>query len=250
MNVMFKKEKKQTSIFITAGFPKVDSLQEQILFLQAKGIDFIEVGIPFSDPMADGEKIQETSNCAIANGMTVTLMFEQLKSLKDEVKIPLLIMTYFNPILSFGLGLFLKKCYEVGISNVIIPDISLECYERNYKNQFEKSGITLCFLVTPNSNNERIKKMATYSKNGFLYLVSQNAITGENKESSDKLTERYSEIKTLCAETPMMIGFGIKSREDLQRAQHFSDGGIIGTAYLNALSEAREEEFIDDLFTS
>jgi tryptophan synthase alpha chain len=247
-NMTFKKEKKQTSIFITAGFPKVDSLQEQILFLQAKGIDFIEVGIPFSDPMADGEKIQETSNCAIANGMTVTLMFEQLKSFKDEVKIPLVIMTYFNPILNFGLDLFLKKCCEVGIFNVIIPDISLECYERNYKNQFEKSGINLCFLVTPNSNNERIKKMASYSKNGFLYLVSQNAITGENKESSDKLTERYSEIKTLCAETPMMIGFGIKNREDLQRAQHYSDGGIIGTAYLNALSDAREEEFIDGLF--
>lgn len=245
---MFKKEKKQISIFITAGFPKIDSLKSQILFLQSKGIDFIEVGIPFSDPMADGEKIQETSNFAIENGMTVKLMFKQLKNFKSEVKIPLVIMSYFNPILSFGLDLFFKKCSEVGISNVIIPDISLESYERNYRNQFEKWGITLCFLITPNSNDERIKKMASYSKNGFLYLVSQNSITGENKELSDKLTERYSEIKLLCFETPMMIGFGIKNREDLQRAQHFSDGGIIGTAYLNALSEAREEEFIEGLF--
>jgi tryptophan synthase alpha chain len=245
--MMFIKEKKQTSIFITAGFPKLESLKTQILNLQEKGIDFIELGIPFSDPMADGEKIQETSNLAIENGMTVKLLFDQLESIKNEVKIPLVLMTYFNPVLNFGLESFLSKCQQVGIKNSIIPDISLECYERNYKDLFERFGINLCFLITPKSSNERIVKMAKYSKNGFIYLVSQNSITGENKTFTDELTKRYSEIKALCQETPVMIGFGIKNREDLLFAQNFSDGGIIGTAYLKAISAEKEEEFIDGL---
>jgi tryptophan synthase alpha chain len=246
----FNKEKKQTSIFVTAGFPKVDSLQEQILFLQEKGIDFIEVGIPFSDPMADGEKIQETSSIAIKNGMNIKLLFEQLLEIKSNISIPLVMMSYFNPIFTFGLEKFLEKCQQVNIKNVIIPDISLEVYERNYLSIFEKYGVNICFLVTPNTENERIQKMAKYSENGFVYLVSQNATTGnESKEEVNEVQKnRYSEIKKLCKNTPMMIGFGIKNRHDLQVAHDFSDGGIIGTAYLNALSAGKEDQFIDALF--
>jgi tryptophan synthase alpha chain len=248
-NSLFKKDKKQTSIFVTAGFPKIDSLKKQIIDLQEKGVDFIEVGIPFSDPMADGEKIQETSTVAIENGMTIKLLFDQLNEIKENISIPLVMMSYFNPIFTFGLKEFLKNCQQVNIQNVIIPDISMEVYERNYKSLFEEYNINVCFLVTPNSENERIQKMAGYSKNAFVYLVSQNSTTGTSKNGqiNTDLHKRYSEIKLLCGDTPLMIGFGIKNREDLQMAQNFADGGIIGTAYLNAVSENSEGLFISNL---
>jgi tryptophan synthase alpha chain len=248
MNV-FKKEKKQTSIFLTAGFPKFESLKKQILYLQDKGIDFIEVGIPFSDPMADGEKIQETSLIAIKNGMNIKSMFEQLNEIKLTIKIPLVIMSYFNPIFTFGFENFLKECQKSNIKHIIIPDISLEVYERNYKLIFEKFEMNMCFLITPNSENHRIIKMSEYSKNGFLYLVSQNSTTGNtsNKEIDKKIIKRYSEIKKLCQNTPLMIGFGIKNKKELKIAHNYADGGIIGTAYLSSISENKEDSFIESV---
>jgi tryptophan synthase alpha chain len=245
----FKKETKQLSIFVTAGYPELGSLQNQVLSLQEKGVDFIEIGIPFSDPMADGEKIQQTSSIAIENGMNINILFEQLAQFKDKIEIPLVMMSYFNPIFTFGLGKFLSECQNLKIQHVIIPDISLEVYERNYKSDFEKYGITLCFLITPNSENDRILKMAKYSKNGFVYLVSQNSTTGStNKNETDlKLKSRYKEIKKICQETPLMIGFGIKNKVDLKMVQEHASGGIIGTAYLNAISENSEKEFIESL---
>lgn len=243
----FKKEKKQVSIFITAGYPSIESTIEQIFMLQEKGVDFIELGIPFSDPMADGPVIQETSNIALQNGMNLDVLFDIIEKHRSEIHVPLVLMGYFNPIFLFGLDRFLLKCSSLNIKQIIVPDISLEVYERSYQSQFEKFGITLCFLVTPLTSDERISKKAEHSKNGFIYCVSQNAITGENKSTTNSLISRYADIKILCKETPVMLGFGIQSKLDIERAHQFTDGAIIGTAYLKALKVKQENEFLNSL---
>lgn len=243
----FKKQKKQVSIFITAGYPTIESTAEQILMLQEKGVDFIELGIPFSDPMADGPVIQETSNVALQNGMNLDLLFALIEKHQAEIRVPLVMMGYFNPIFLFGLERFLEKCAALNIKHLIVPDISLEVYERNYQAQFEKFGVSLCFLVTPLTSDERIIKMAEHSKNAFIYLVSQNSITGENKNSSSSLESRYTEIKVLCKETPVMLGFGIQNKLDIEKAHQFTDGAIIGTAYLKALALENQENFLSSL---
>lgn len=241
----FKKEKKQISIFITAGFPSMESTIEQIVNLQDQGVDFIELGIPFSDPMADGPVIQHTSNVALANGMNLHVLFEMIAKNKELISIPLVLMGYFNPILQMGLPYFLENCQKNKIRHVIIPDISVELFESHYQKLFEQFDVHLCFLVTPETADERIQKMASYSKNAFIYLVSQAAITGENKEINTALTQRYTEIKQLCGETPLMLGFGIKNKQDVKKAQQFTDGAIIGTAYLKALEIGEEMGFVE-----
>lgn len=242
----------QLSIFVTAGFPQLDSLPSQIQFLEANGVDFIEVGIPFSDPMADGPTIQESSNVALQNGMSVSLMFEQLS--KVETSIPLVIMSYFNPILHYGLERFLESCNQVKVDHVIIPDISLEVYERLYRSNFEKYGVTLCFLITPKTPSERISKMSTLSSDGFLYLVSSNMTTGtpvlraeSRSTGSISLNKELSRIRAAAGDTPLMIGFGIKSREDVLDVHQKANGAIIGSAYIRALSEGRAQEFISSV---
>ena len=243
----FKKHKKQISIFITAGYPTLESTTEQILSLQANGIDFIEVGIPFSDPMADGPVIQETSSVALANGMQMDLLFNQLGSIKDQVKIPLVLMGYLNPVIQFGLDKFLSKCKEMAIASVILPDMSLELYERFYKTQFEKYQIPVSFLITPLTNNERIQKIAKISENSFVYLVSVTSITGGKININSNVVNRYDEVKSLCGETPVIIGFGISNASDIKNAQKHADGAIIGSAYLKAVSKGDSVQFIGEI---
>lgn len=243
----FKRNKKQISIFITAGYPTLESTTEQILFLQKKGIDFIEVGIPFSDPMADGPVIQETSSIALANGMQMDLLFSQLESIKDHVKIPLVLMGYLNPVLQFGLEKFLKKCQELSIASVILPDMSLELYKRFYKELFEQYNISVSFLITPLTQNERIQKIAKISEKSFVYLVSVTSITGGKIQIDDNIVNRYDEIKQLCGNTPVMIGFGISTSMDVKNAHKHCDGAIIGSAYLKALKIGKEISFMENL---
>ncbi|MES2588571.1 MAG: tryptophan synthase subunit alpha [Bacteroidota bacterium] len=240
------KNKKQVSIFITAGFPKLESTTEQILFLQEKGVDFIEVGIPFSDPMADGETIQKSSSIALANGMNLEILFKQLVSIQNKVKIPLVLMGYLNPVLQFGLERFLVKCNELKISELIIPDISFEIYQFKYKELFEKYKIELCFLITPKTSNERIKLISQNCKNGFIYLVSQNTTTGQENSKAD-LSKRYQEIKSLCKDVPLMMGFGISDKNGIQKAHEHCNGAIIGSAYLKAVENNTSESFIESL---
>ena len=244
----FKKQNKQLSIFITAGYPTLESTTQQILKLQKQGIDFIEVGIPFSDPMADGPVIQETSSIALQNGMHLDLLFDQLFSIKENVKIPLVIMGYLNPILQFGVEKFLSKCKELEIASVILPDMSLELYERFYQSNFVKYGISVSFLITPTTSNDRIERIANVSQNSFVYLVSQTSITGGISSINTEMNTRYKEIKQICGVTPVMLGFGINTKEDVLKALQNCDGAIIGSAYLKALKNGNEAKFIDDLF--
>lgn len=241
----FIKQKKQISIFLTAGYPTLESTTEQIVYLQNKGIDFIEVGIPFSDPMADGPIIQETSSIALANGMQMDLLFQQLSSIQQEVKIPLVLMGYLNPVLQYGLEKFLEKCRQLNIASVILPDMSLELYERFYKSTFEKYHIPVSFLITPLTKDDRIQRISKVCSSSFVYLVSATSITGEKNQIDDDLLKRYKTIKTLCGDTPVMMGFGISTAEDVKKAQMHCDGAIIGSAYLKAVMTERTKEFVE-----
>lgn len=244
----FKKNGKSVSIFITAGYPQKESLTEQILFLQDQGIDFLEIGIPFSDPVADGPVIQETSSIALKNGMNPELLFEQLAAIRDQVNIPLVLMGYLNPILQFGLEAFLQKCDAVGISGLIIPDLSFELVEHKYRHLFDSYPTPLIYLVTPATSNSRIIQIARESQSSFIYLVGQNKITG----SSYALTahaDRYSEVKSLCGEVPVFLGFGISTPEQKKEAFRHLDGVIVGSAYLLALSKRTGDEFIQNLLS-
>ena len=243
----FKKDKKQLSIFITAGFPELNSTGKQILELQAKGVDFIEVGIPFSDPMADGLVIQETSAIALKNGMQMDLLFKQLHSIKDDVKIPLVLMGYLNPVLQYGLDKFLSKCKEMNIESVILPDMSVEIYERFYKDLFDEYGISVSFLITPETDGKRINKAVDMSLISFVYLVSQSSITGGDSSITKEMNQKYASVKKLCVEVPLMLVFGIKSKEDILKAHENCDGAIVGSAYLKALKQGRENSFLEGL---
>jgi tryptophan synthase alpha chain len=237
--------KKQISIFTTAGYPEIDSLNKQLEMFEAFDIDFCEVGIPFSDPMADGPTIQETSMKAIANGMNIDLILQQLSTRKANT--PIYLMGYLNPIVQYGMETFLKKCVDVNISGLILPDVSMEIYERNYKTAFEKFNIPLCFLVTPRTTNDRIQKAASLSKKGFLYLVSTNQITGGESNSDEALQDRYEEVMTLAGDTKVMIGFGIHDRASFDTKTRHVNGGIIGSAFLRALNDGKEQAFLTEI---
>jgi tryptophan synthase alpha chain len=242
----FKKVTKQLGVFVTAGFPLRDSTIPQIKLLSEEQVDFIEIGIPFSDPMADGPTIQESSELAIQNGMSLGLLFEQLKMINFKTP-PLVLMGYLNPILNFGIDKFLEKCAESMVSGVIIPDISIEIYERFYQKKFESAGITCIFLITADTPLERMKQIAQHAKNGFVYLTSSNKTTG--KESEFSLLDRSvtDKVRAVFLDTPVFIGFGISSKSDIRKVQEISDGAIIGSAYIEALKKGKAREFIQDI---
>jgi len=243
----FKKEQKQTSIFITAGFPELNSLESQIELLQEQTVDFIEIGIPFSDPLADGPTIQHSSAVAISNGMSIEKLFRQLRAIKTTIRVPLVLMGYLNPVMQFGFENFLKICDELEIKGLILPDLSFELYENRYKSCFEKHEVQLCFLVTPQTENERIALIAEQCKNSFVYLVSQNSITGNTFELNSKLQDRYTEIKQICGETPLFLGFGIDSSAKRKMAFESCDGVIIGTAFLKAVENETAGRFLEEI---
>lgn len=242
----FKKDGKSVSIFITAGYPEKESLAVQLLSLQKQGIDFIEIGIPFSDPLADGPVIQETSTTALKNGMNLNLLFEQLSEIRKEIYIPLVLMSYLNPILQFGEDLFLEQCKATGISGVIIPDLSFELVQNKYRSSFGSGKIPLIYLITPTTPDSRISQIAQVSSDAFIYLVGQNKITGSSYSLSDH-AKRYSELKQLCDDVPLFLGFGISTAEQKTEAFQYVDGIIVGTAYLRALSQGTERKFIEKL---
>ncbi|MES2486544.1 MAG: tryptophan synthase subunit alpha [Bacteroidota bacterium] len=243
----FIKDKKQVSIFVTAGYPHLDSLKGQLLQLQEQGVDFAEVGIPFSDPMADGPVIQETSTVALRNGMKLELLLQQLESMQYEIHIPLVLMGYLNPVLQFGLDNFLSRCQKLGIKSLILPDLSLELYQTKYRETFEKYGVPVTFLITPLTPDERVQRIAAACQNSFVYLVGQNSITGQGYAINDALATRYAQLKTLCGDTPLFLGFGIDSKEKKDKAFKSVDGVIVGTAYLKALKSGVEEGFLKAL---
>lgn len=226
---------KKLNIYFTAGIPTLEDTVEIMKTIQNSGADMMEIGMPYSDPVADGPVIQEAHELALKNGMTIAKLFSQLKSVKDEIKIPVILMGYINPVLSFGFEKFCEECANSGVSGLIIPDLPPIEFEKNYQPILEKYGLNFTFLMTPETSKERIQYLDSLSS-GFLYAVSSSSTTGnENKEVKNE--EYLNKLASLNLKNPVMIGFGIKNKADFEQVTEKSQGGIIGTAFVKILLE-------------
>ncbi|MDQ0477733.1 tryptophan synthase subunit alpha [Chryseobacterium sp. MDT2-18] len=224
---------KKLNIYFTAGIPQLNDTTEILKLIQHSGADYIEIGMPYSDPVADGPVIQKAHEIALKNGMTIAELFHQLKSVKSEMNIPIILMGYINPVLSFGFENFCKECQDSGVSGLIIPDLPAVEFEKNYRIILEKYNLNFIFLVTPETSDERIKYLDSLSS-GFLYAVSSSSTTGNNaKEINNE--EYLNRLANLGLKNPVMIGFGIKNKSDFDKVTKKADGGIIGTAFVNIL---------------
>lgn len=229
---------KKLNIYFTAGIPTLEDTAEIMKTIQNSGADMMEIGMPYSDPVADGPVIQGAHELALKNGMTIAKLFSQLKSVKDEIKIPVILMGYINPVLSFGFEKFCEECANSGVSGLIIPDLPPIEFEKNYKPILEKYGLNFTFLVTPETSEERIQYLDSLSS-GFLYAVSNSSTTGnENKEV--KNDEYLNKLASINLKNPVMIGFGIKNKTDFEQVTEESQGGIIGTAFVKILLETKD----------
>lgn len=233
------------SIYFTAGYPTLDSTITIAKALEDAGVDFLEIGFPYSDPVADGPTIQHSSAVALENGMTLNVLFEQLKDLRNHVSIPVFLMGYVNPVLQFGVENFCKACKEVGVNGSIIPDLPMYEYEALYKDIFEENGISNIFLVTPQTSDERIRKIDGLSSS-FIYLLSSNATTGKDLEVKNQAEAYFKRIKDMDLDNPFIIGFGISNRETFQKATAYANGAIVGTAFVKLLAEDGYLEKIPD----
>lgn len=231
-----QENKKLLSIYFTAGYPNLNDTVSIIQELEKNGVDMIEIGLPFSDPLADGPTIQESSTIAIENGMTTHLLFEQLKDIRKTIQIPLLIMGYFNPIMQFGVDNFCKKCKEIGIDGLIIPDLPLEEYKIEYQAIFEKYNLKNVFLITPQTSDERILQIDSNS-DSFIYMVSTAAVTGNQSDFGDKQRNYFERISNMNLKNPQIVGFGINNSTTFKQATQFQKGGIIGSAFIKFLKE-------------
>ena len=231
-----KEEGKLLSIYFTAGFPNLNDTADIIIKLEESGVDMIEIGLPFSDPLADGPTIQDSSMSAINNGMNTDILFNQLKDIRDRVSIPLIIMGYFNPILQYGVEKFCKKCNEIGIDGLIIPDLPIDYYLENYKSIFEQNKLYNMFLIAPQTSDERIRKIDSISK-GFIYMVSSSSITGSKNSFSSEQINYFERIEKMNLNTPRIIGFGVGNKETFNATVNYSKGAIIGSAFIKNLHE-------------
>lgn len=230
------KESNNCSVFYTAGFPELNSTEEIAISLEAAGVDLIELGIPFSDPMADGTTIQISSNIALKNGMTIDVLFEQVERIKKTVNIPIVLMGYLNPIFQYGMKRFVRKCASLNVDGLIIPDLPIEIYEKEYLNVFCSAKLPLIFLITPQTSEERIRKIEKHSKS-FIYLVSSSSITGKSKGFGASHEQGFKRIKSLNLKVPVFVGFGIGKQADFEFVNSYFDGAIIGSAFIRWLQE-------------
>ena len=229
-----KKNNKVLNVYCTAGYPHLNSTIEVMKALQENGADIIELGMPYSDPLADGPVIQESSSIALANGMTIKKLFEQLRELRNEISIPVLLMGYMNPILQYGFEKFCKDAAAVGVDGLILPDLPEHEFETEYGAIIKMNGLDFIFLVTPETTESRIKKLDQLSS-GFLYAVSSSSTTGKDKNMTD-VTGYLKKMKTLDLKNPVLVGFGIKDKATFNAACAYANGAIIGTAYIKALA--------------
>lgn len=224
------------SIYATAGFPQLKDTLQVLKALENAGVDLIEIGMPFSDPLADGPTIQESSTKALINGMTTEILFEQLKEVRNHLSIPLILMGYFNPVLQFGVEKFLKKAAEIGIDGVILPDLPLEVYEREYKDLFEAYGLSMIFLITPQTPERRIRQIEQASTS-FIYMVSTSSTTGAQEGFNQESMEYFKRIEAMNLQVPTVVGFGISNASSYHQATSHAKGAIIGSAFIKALSK-------------
>lgn len=235
LNKLFESKKDNLlSIYFTAGYPELNTTVAIAEALESAGVDFLEIGFPYSDPVADGPTIQHSSEKALENGMNLNELFEELIDLRKSVNIPILLMGYFNPMLQYGIEHFCKKAAEIGVDGVIVPDLPMYEYETLYSKYFIDNGLSNIFLVTPQTSDERIRKIDTLS-NSFIYLLSSSSITGKNLEVSNTIEDYYKRIKTMQLNNPAIIGFGISNNETFSKACEYARGAIVGSAFVKFL---------------
>ena len=237
----FRENKKLLSIYFSAGFPNLEDTVPILKKLQTAGVDMVEIGLPFSDPLADGPTIQASSTQALHNGMTTEKLFSQLEGIRKHIKIPLVLMGYFNPMMQYGIEKFCSRCETIGIDGIIIPDLPVDVYHENYKALFDKHGLYNMFLITPQTSETRIKYIDKVS-NGFIYMVSSASVTGAKSTFGNTQTEYFKRIATLKLKTPTVIGFGISDQETYKIACDQSRGAIIGSAFIEFLKKEGEEK--------
>ena len=242
------KDKKLLSLYFCAGSPTLEGTGDVILAMQRRGIAMIEVGIPFSDPLADGPVIQSAATQALKNGMTLKTLFAQLKAIKTEVEIPLVLMGYLNPILHYGIDAFCQSCVESGVSGMIIPDLPFKDYQDTVKPIADRYGLRVIMLITPETSEDRIRFIDD-NTDGFIYMVSSAAITGAQKSFDDAKQDYFRRINQMNLRNPRMIGFGISNKQTLEAAQSNAAGAIIGSKFVTLLNEsANADEALDKLF--
>ncbi len=228
------KKEKVLSVYFTAGYPELNDTSTIIELLDKAGADVVEVGMPFSDPVADGPIIQQSSLVSLKNGMTIKLLFEQLATIRTKSEIPIILMGYFNPVLQYGVEKFCNRCREVGVDGLILPDLPPEFYNENYRDLVEKNNLSNILLAPPQASDERIKQLDEWSS-GFLYIVAASSTTGVKTGFQPYQVEYFERLKKLNLTKPRLIGFGISSNETFNEACKYANGAIIGSAFIKAL---------------
>ena len=242
------KDRKLLSLYFCAGHPALEGTGKVIKTLESRGIDMIEVGVPFSDPMADGPVIQDAATKALRNGMSLKLLFSQLHEIKDEVNIPLVLMGYLNPVMQYGIENYFKSCADCGVSGTIIPDLPFKDYQEYIKPVADKYDIRVIMLITPETSDERIRFIDA-NTDGFVYMVSSAATTGAQKSFDDAKQEYFHRINAMNLRNPRMIGFGISNKQTLESAQQNAAGAIIGSKFVTLLDQTKDvDKALDELF--
>ncbi|SIO18274.1 tryptophan synthase subunit alpha [Algoriphagus halophilus] len=227
------------SIYFTAGFPKLEDTLPIMEAIQEGGADIIEIGVPYSDPVADGPTIQESNMVALENGISMKKLFTQLEGFRNKIQLPVVLMGYLNPIMQYGMEAFCKKCQEVGIDGLILPDLPMQQYLDEYKELFEQYGLVNTFLISPQTSEARIREIDEHS-NGFIYMVSSHSITGAKAGISEEQIAYFKRVKAMELQNPRLIGFGISDSETFSKASEYSNGAIIGSAFIKVLKNSKD----------
>lgn len=239
-----QEDKKLLSIYFTAGYPSLNDTVPIMESLEQAGVDMIEIGLPFSDPLADGPTIQESSTAALKNGMTTELLFEQLQDIRKTVNIPLIVMGYFNPMLQYGVEAFCAKCAEIGIDGIIMPDLPLDVYQEEYRDIYEKYGLVNVFLITPQTSEDRIRAIDNAS-DAFIYMVSSASTTGAKSGFGEAQEAYFDRIASMQLANPQIVGFGISNSETFQAATKNAKGAIVGSAFIKHLTQNGTRQIAD-----
>ncbi len=237
---LFKQQpSRNLNVYFTAGFPKISDTRTVLSALQRSGVDLVEIGMPYSDPIADGETIQMSNQQALENGMSIKLLLQQLAGMRAaDITVPVLLMGYINPVVQFGVEDFCKQCADVGVDGLILPDMPMDVYVDEYKTIFERYGILNIFLITPQTTEKRIRQIDEVS-DGFIYMVSSAGVTGSQTGVTDEMEAYFARINAMNLKNPRLIGFGIKDNTTFETASQQASGAIIGSAFIRILEKSQ-----------